>query len=482
MKNEMMIATGAILATILGLIIKEQVSHQMKRKKLPGPSFTLPFLGGIIEMVLDPASFWIRQDNYGPLSYNSLIGRFMVHSAATETSRKILAADEPGVMKMALHPNAEMILGSNNIAFMQGTVHKELRNQLLPLFTRKALGLYLSIQERFIRLKIEEWVASGKEHEFRNCARDLNITTSNHVFAGPYLSPTQMQKFSEDYQLMNNGFLSFPVNLPGTALNTAIKARKRIVNTLVNVVKASKEKMSKGEEPSCLVDFWMEKMVKLIEEAKANNTPLPTHHDDYEIACVVLDFLFASQDASTSSLVWTITLLAENPDVMEKVREEQKRLRPNDEPITHELLVSMTYTRQVVKEILRFKPPATLVPQETLVDYQLTDDVVVPKGSLLTPSLWASSYQGFSDPLKFDPERFNQERDEGTKYAKNFLVFGHGPHSCMGKEYAINNLMAFAALLATHVSWKRRHTKKSNHITFGPTIYPGDCLVTFSKI
>ena len=33
-----------------------------------------------------------------------------------------------------------------------------------------------------------------------------------------------------------------------------------------------------------------------------------------------MDFLFASQDASTASLVWLTCLLAERPDVLQKVR------------------------------------------------------------------------------------------------------------------------------------------------------------------
>lgn len=35
--------------------------------------------------------------------------------------------------------------------------------------------------------------------------------------------------------------------------------------------------MSKGEEPSCLLDFWMVNTIKEIEEAKENNLPEPPH-------------------------------------------------------------------------------------------------------------------------------------------------------------------------------------------------------------
>ncbi len=63
------------------------------------------------------------------------------------------------------------------------------------------------------------------------------------------------------------------------------------------------------------------------------------------------------QDASTASLVWTLTQMAEHPDVFARVKAEQKAIRGDnlDAPITGEQLNKMTFTRQVVKEILRFR-------------------------------------------------------------------------------------------------------------------------------
>jgi hypothetical protein len=54
------------------------------------------------------------------------------------------------------------------------------------------------------------------------------------------------------------------------------------------------------------------------------------------------------QDASTASLVWVLTLMAEHPDVLERVRAEQVAARPDlDATITGETLAAMPYTRQV---------------------------------------------------------------------------------------------------------------------------------------
>ena len=55
----------------------------------------------------------------------------------------------------------------------------------------------------------------------------------------------------------------------------------------------------------------------------------------------------------------------EIPILLCQVREEQVRLRGSnlDAPITGEVLSEMKYTRQCVKEILRYRPAAPMVPQ-----------------------------------------------------------------------------------------------------------------------
>lgn len=60
--------------------------------------------------------------------------------------------------------------------------------------------------------------------------------------------------------------------------------------------------------------------------------------------------------------------------------------------------------------------------------------------------------QGFSNPSAFDPDRFSPERKEDIKYQKNFLTFGHGPHYCVGKDYAVNQIICFLANLSTRLA------------------------------
>ena len=67
--------------------------------------------------------------------------------------------------------------------------------------------------------------------------------------------------------------------------------------------------------------------------------------------------------------------------------------------------------------------------------------------------------KGYENPEKFDPERFGAERGEDVKFATNYLVFGHGPHYCVGKEYAQNHLATFLARISTSLDWTRIRSK-----------------------
>ena len=125
----------------------------------------------------------------------------------------------PDSFKVMLHPSGWKILGDHNITFKWGEEHKLLRQSFLTLFTRKALNVYLSIQEGIIRRSIDEWLAAGGETDIRFYVRDMNVETSQMVFCGPYI-PGQKERdeFNRHYQKIAEGFMSFPVNLPGTGM------------------------------------------------------------------------------------------------------------------------------------------------------------------------------------------------------------------------------------------------------------------------
>ena len=57
----------------------------------------------------------------------------------------------------------------------------------------------------------------------------MNLQTSQAVFLGPYFSTAaERAEFCDDYLLMTEGFLSFPIAFPGTGLWHAIRSRHKV--------------------------------------------------------------------------------------------------------------------------------------------------------------------------------------------------------------------------------------------------------------
>ncbi|KAI4298259.1 hypothetical protein L6164_031838 [Bauhinia variegata] len=483
-----------LVCFILFILLLEQISYLKKKRSVPGPYLVFPFLGNAISLVSKPTKFWdvqsalAKSSGFG-FSANYIIGNFIVFIRDTELSHKVFANVRPDAFGLVGHPFGKKLFGEHNLIYMMGQEHKDLRRRIAPNFTPKALSTYTTLQQIIILKHLKIWEKRSSENApnpipIRILAREMNLETSQTVFVGPYLVPEARGRFKHDYNLFNVGLMKLPIDLPGTAFRNARLAVDRLVKTLGGCAGSSKGRMEEGEEPSCLIDYWMQDTLREIEEAKlAGNAP-PPFSTNQEIGGYLFDFLFAAQDASTSSLLWAVTLLDSHPEVLAKVREEVARVwsPESDSLITAEQLREMKYTQAVAREVVRFRPPATLVPHIAAVDYPLTESYKIPKGTIVFPSTYESSFQGFTEPDRFDPDRFSEERQEDQIFKRNFLAFGAGAHQCVGQRYAANHLVLFIAMFTTLIDFKRHRSEGCDEISYQPTICPkDDCMVYMSK-
>ena len=125
--------------------------------------------------------------------------------------------------------------------------------------------------------------------------------------------------------------------------------------------------------------------------------------------------MFASQDASSSLACWLFQIVADRPDIVAKIREEQLRVRNNnpDVRLSLDLINEMTYTNNVVKESLRYRPPVLMVPYVVKKSFPVTESYTAPKGAMIIPTLY---------PALHDPEVYDEPDSLFLKDGKMLVV------------------------------------------------------------
>ncbi len=402
-------------------------------------------------------------------------------ATSNELSRKTF--NTPDAFVPAGVASMKTVLLPENWVFLQGKAHVDYRKKLVPLFTRAALSAYLPLQQVAYRHNIGKWLKeaeNGKPMEMQYRVRDMNMTTSLGVFVGARYLPTDADlELSEAFKVITFALqlVNIPFAIPGTAVYDAVQNRNKIMSYITAAAAKARARLAQpGEVPESLLDRWVDALNKEREEwEKTRQGEPPRQFTDRELAMTVMTMVFASQDASTSSLTWAIQVLADHPQVLAKIREEQFRLRPNGEPLTYEMMQQMTYTWRVVKELLRFRPPVLMMLYEARKNTTLGGHPI-GKGTLVVGSVYPSLFDpsAYENPDSFDPDRFSPERAEDTKSAQNYMVWGHGPHTCIGREYAMSHLVAFISYLSTTCEWKHVVTPDSEKIAILATTYPMD--------
>jgi len=468
----LLVALGAIAVCSALLFLLSHFSWRgYHRGELAGPSWVWPVVGATLYCISDPYGYWIAQRSYGKVSWNSLFGKFLILAGDVATCRAVLTQTSSSAFQMMVHPNSSTVLGDNHLAVMLDDTHKYFRNLTASILTTPRLAEVIPTQYEIMKQHLDDWIEQtkgGKTMLVRHGVRDMVMDQNQVVFLGGYLTSEYRKKFAVDWGNVNDGLLSFPLLIPGLGLWKARESRFRLTDNIEDCFRRCRSDVNAGREVHpCLMSHWIKHLTDTKEILETNEDEM-THS--------ILDFMFASQDASISALTWTIDLMHGHPEIFEKVRAEQKRLRPNNEPVTAEHVRNATYTRQVVNEILRFRPPAIFIPHLSHSDMKLPT-CTVPKGALIFVDVFAACREGYSNPETFNPDRFSEEAGEGSKYRQNYLVFGTGLHVCAGRHYAFNQIVVWLSILATHASFTRLNPDPEYKYQYAPTITPADHVV-----
>jgi len=117
-----------------------------------------------------------------------------------------------------------------------------------------------------------------------------------------------------------------------------------------------------------------------------------------------------------------------------------------------------------------------MVPYKALKAFPISDDYVVPAGSMVIPSFFNSLHDPsvYPEPEKFNPERWLDPEGSANQNPKNYIGFGSGPHRCIGIDYAFINIALVLATASVTMDFEHEVTPLSDKVEIIATLFPKD--------
>ena len=152
--------------------------------------------------------------------------------------------------------------------------------------------------------------------------------------------------------------------------------------------------------------------------------------------------LFGAHDTTTSALTHIMYRLAVHQDWQDRVRKEAQAI--GKKFLAYEDIEKMTSMNLVFDEVLRLHPSVQLMTRRTVRECEIGGYRVPANTMIFIPPTFNHKMEKYwSNPEKFDPERFSDARAEHKKHPFQYIAFGGGAHKCIGMHFARMQAMLF---------------------------------------
>ena len=232
--------------------------------------------------------------------------------------------------------------------------------------------------------------------------------------------------------------LALPVTLPPwlpTAENRRFAAARDLVTGTVDAMVARRRRT--GEERPDLLQMLLD----------AQDAETGARMDDLQVRHEAITLMLAGHETTAASLSWAWYLLAQNPQVVTRMRTELDGALGGRAP-TVEDLPGLPYTRAVYDETLRLYPPAWGQPRESVGEDEI-GGYRIPAGNIVMVCQWVTQRRPdlWDRADDFVPERF-VGAGPGKLPPFAYYPFGGGTRQCIGSHFALMEGQVILATLA----------------------------------
>lgn len=391
----------------------------------------VPGLGVAPFLLRDPYRPFVRwAERYGDIYRPALPGVVLTVVNSPALVAEVLGASGDRFAKGRMNHRLEPVLG-NGIPISEGATWRRNRRLMNPMFGRKRLDdlaatVAEAVEERVVGW--DQWAGTGAPVDLDPPFGAITMNVLLKAMFGTAVAADDVDRTVADFRDIGRymaGLLltvwappRFPV--PGQARGRHALER---VNAFIARLVAERRAAGASADGGRRAD-----LLDLLLEARFDDGSPMT---EVELRDELMGLLFGGFETTQSALGWTVALLDQHPEALDRCYEEVDAF-DGRMPSTWDDLGGLRWVKACFDEAQRIQG-APLFTREAVDDDEL-DGVAIPAGSIVGVSPFALHRRPdlWPDPERYDPARFFET--DVDRWA--FIPFGGGPRHCIGSNLA----------------------------------------------
>lgn len=476
------------LVAVLSVIfyyLKWPYTH-WKRQKVKCVPGMIPAFGHILPVLLSrecPSDLFTKV--YRNYKKSSMVGMYFFRTPAVllrepEIVKRVLVSDFQSFQNNLLHLDTKTDpFMSKNPFFSWNGEWKEMRSQMINNMSQKKLKIFFGITQR-VSVKFEDYLselvgksAADLEVEIKSAiirfTGELVANTAFGIDGGGFETKISPHSFTGKVEKMLEPTFTtiyrqmLVLYLPrlASALRLGFLTNSLdsfFISTVENIIRHRKEK-------GLVVDDLLQMIIEASDDL-----------DPKVVAGKVSGYYFDAYETTATIASFVCFELSHNSEAQDKARSEIKKILDNyDGKLTYETLKDMKYLDQVIQETIRLYPiigaAYKICTQKITLEGSDGQSCCLEPGNIVVLPVLGLHMDAeyWKNPHSFDPDRFNEEKKNVTKFS--FLPFGEGPRMCAGMKYGI---MTVKTILVTIL--KNYTIETSPKTSKPPKMEPGSVL------
>ncbi|MGF6885563.1 cytochrome P450/uncharacterized protein (DUF2236 family) [Nocardia sp. GAS34] len=292
--------------------------------------------------------------------------------------------------------------------------HRYHRLVLQQAFTTAHLKDYLRQMQPMIRERVAAF-PTGDGVRMLHELKKLTLDVALEIFLGLQLSPAEADRINKAFiDCVDAGLAWVRYDVPGTKWSRAVAGRTVLEEFMYRHLPAKRATRTPD----------------LFSTLCHISTDEGHRFTDEDVVDHMIFLLMAAHDTSTITMTTMAYYLARNTEWQTRARAQSRELPAE---IDYDTLPKFTVLDAIMKESLRLNAPVPGLLRQSVRDTEI-DGHFIPRGTRVAVSAIVPHYDPelWTDPYRFDPDRFAPERAEDKSHKFAWMPFGGGVHKCIG--------------------------------------------------